>query len=154
VANGLREAYLKAVYRVPGCAFTLRETPSGLELFGGRAFAVITAYNPRSEKMSDAENRERHAALEAVVRARGFSYAPSCSTSPAGTWREEGLVVFDATLAEALELGRQFDQHAVLYGQGGRVTLAWCEDGGLERFYPHPSRHEHEEVAHGRERAE
>jgi hypothetical protein len=138
VVNELREAYLSAVYRVPGCAFTLRETPSGLTLYRGRAFAVITAYNPRSERLSDAENRARHQALEATVEARGLEHAPSCSTSPKGAWREDGVVVFDLSLGEALELGRQFEQHAVLYGQGGQVTLAWCEGGELERFYPHP----------------
>ncbi len=129
------DAYTTAVYKAGGLAFTPSAEGTGDVLFSGRAFAVVTAHNPRSEKLSDEENERRHEKLEKVLRERNAVFGLSVGESPDGAWREEGVIVYDVALEEALELGRQFEQHAVLYGQGNHVALAWC-DGGLEWFYP------------------
>ena len=134
-ARALSTAYTTAIYKVGGLAFTLDAEETGTVLFSGRAFAVVTAHNPRSEKLSDEENERRHKELERVLLERNAAFGPSAGESPGGEWREEGVVVYDVSLEGALELGRMFEQHAVLYGQGERVALVWC-DGGLEWFYP------------------
>ena len=134
-ARALSTAYTKAVYKAGGLAFTLNAEETGTVLFSGRAFAIVTAHNPRSEKLADEENERRHKELERVLLERGATFGPSVGESPDGAWREEGVIVYDISLEGALELGRRFEQHAVLYGQGERVALAWC-DGGLEWFYP------------------
>ena len=134
-ARAFADAYTTAVYKAGGLAFTLSAEGTGDVLFSGRAFAIVTAHNPRSEKLSDEENERRHEKLEKVLCERNAVFGLSVGESPDGAWREEGVIVYDVALEEALELGRRFEQHAVLYGRGERVALAWV-DGGLEWFYP------------------
>lgn len=135
-AGALSQVYRAAVYEAGGVAFTLSEKPTGVTLFGGRAFAIITAHNPSSQPLSLQENARRHRELERVLREGGYELAPSVGRSPDGKWREEGFTVFGIGLEEALAIGRRFGQNAIVYGQGERVALAWCESGGLEWFYP------------------
>jgi hypothetical protein len=134
--RALSQVYRAAVYEAGGVAFTLSEKPAGLVPFGGRSFAVVTAHNPGSRPLSERENARRHRRLERLLRARGHDLAASVNRSPDGGWREEGFVVYGIALEEALDIGRRFGQKAIVYGEGGRVALAWCEDGGLEWFYP------------------
>ena len=117
-------------------AFVLSEKEMGATLFGGRAFTLVTAQNPQSTPLSDEENRERNERLEQHLLEKGYDYGPSLGKSTDGSWEEEGFTVFDLSLGDALELGQQFGQHAIVYGEVKRVALAWCEDGRLEWFYP------------------
>ncbi|RIH84504.1 DUF3293 domain-containing protein [Calidithermus roseus] len=135
-ARTLSQVYRAAVYEAGGVVFTLGERPTGVTLFGGRAFAIITAHNPGSQRLSDGENARRHRELEQVLREGGYELAPGVGCSPDGEWREEGFTVFGVGLEEALAVGRRFGQNAIVYGQGERVALAWCESGELEWFYP------------------
>lgn len=130
------EAYQSAIYKAAGMAFTLSEKPTGTVLFEGRKFAIITAHNPRSERLSSEENRQRHEELGRDLKVLGLEYTPSTGESPDGTWVEEGFAVFDVSLEQALELGRKYGQHAIIYGEGERVALAWCESENLEVFSP------------------
>jgi predicted ester cyclase len=129
------EAYQTAIYKAAGVAFTLSEKPTGVVLFEGRRFAIITAHNPRSERLSDEENQERHEELEHEIQKLGLAYTPSTGESPDGTWIEEGFAVFGIGLEGALELGCKYGQHAILWGEGEKVALAWCESRKLENFY-------------------
>jgi len=105
-------------------------------LFAGQRFAIITAYNPQSKLLPKEENLRRHRQLEREIQTLGLAYTQSLSTSPEGTWAEEGFAVFAIGLEEALALGRKFEQQAVVWGEGRRVFLVWCEAGKLEGFYP------------------
>lgn len=138
-AETFAEAYQSAIYKAAGMAFVLSEHRTGTVLFGGRKFAIITAHNPRSERLSSAENQKRHEALERDLIQLGLEHTPSTGESPDGSWVEEGFVVFDIELEQALELGRKYGRHAVVYGEGERVALVWCETGRLESFYPEAS---------------
>ena len=134
------EVYGDAIYyasdNAEDLAFTLSQQETGATLFGGRAFTLITAQNPQSTPLSEEENRERNERLEKYLLAKNYSYGPSLGKSTDGSWEEAGFAVFDLSLEDALALGSQFGQHAVVCGEGGRVALAWCEDGRLEWFYP------------------
>ena len=134
------EVYGDAIYYASDgaedLAFTLREQETGANLFGGRAFTLITAQNPQSTPLSDAENRERNERLEHHLLAKNYHHGPSLGKSTDGSWEEAGFTVFDLSLEDALALGSQFGQHAVVYSEGEQVALAWCEDGRLEWFYP------------------
>ena len=133
------EVYGDAIYyasdNAEDHAFTLSKRETGATLFGGRAFTLVTAQNPQSTPLSDKENRERNERLEHYLLKQSYTYGPSLGKSTDGSWEEAGFTVFDLSLGDALQLGRQFGQHAVVYGEGGRVALAWCEDGRLEWFY-------------------
>lgn len=133
-AEAFATAYQTAIYNAAGVAFTLADKPTEVMLFGRRRFAIITAHNPKSERLSAEENQRRHGELGHDLSKLGPEYGPSTGESPDRSWVEEGFVVFDIGLEAALELGRKFGQHAILWGEGERVYLAWCETGQAEEF--------------------
>ncbi len=128
-------AYTTAIYKTAALGFTLTHLPNDLSLFSKRAFAIITAHNPHSQPLTKEENSIRHLELQAFLQDRQFEIEISTGESPDGSWSEEGFLIFDITLSEALEIGTIFEQHAILYGQDNRVALAWCEDQRLEWFF-------------------
>lgn len=112
--KSFRRAYLETVYHAGDVAFTLRGEPTGDVLFGGRSFGLVTAANPRSRALGEIENAGRNAALAAELARLGLAHGPSFGSDPAATWREDGFVVWDADAATLLELGRRFEQNAVV----------------------------------------
>jgi hypothetical protein len=136
--KSFRAAYLETVYNAGGVAFQFAQDNVGLVLYGGKRFTLITAANPRSQNLSDAENAERNAQLRARLEASGRRFEASLGSSPSGDWQEHGFLIWDAPLVEVLRLGRAFGQNAIVYGELGRVALAWCDDELLEWFYAKP----------------
>ena len=144
--KSFRQSYLETLYCTENICFTLQDTLEGDILWNRRLFALITAANPRSNLLSDEENRLRNALLERELLARGWRYGPSFGTDRAASWREDGFIVWDETADDLLELGREFEQNAIVYGAGGQarkvpfcprpgwVALGWCENRELERF--------------------
>jgi hypothetical protein len=129
------QAYALALYKTPTLTFTLTNTPTQTILFNNKPYSIITAHNPYSQKLSKEENEQRHKELENILQERKLEHHPSTGESPDGSWSEEGFIIFDISLEDALAIGKRFEQHAILYGQGNRAALAWCEDGRLEWFY-------------------
>jgi hypothetical protein len=134
-ARAFSEAYTRAIYKTKDLAFTLTDKPNHTLLFNNRPYAIVTAHNPYSQKLSKEENEQRHEGLKVILQERGLEHSPSTGQSPDGSWCEEGFIIFDISLEDALAIGKQFEQHAIVYGRGNRVALAWCEDGRLEWFY-------------------
>jgi hypothetical protein len=132
--KSFRQNYLETLYSAENVRFTLQDTLEGDKLWEGRLFALITAANPRSKPLSDEENNLRNAMLEGELLARGWKYGPSFGTDRAVSWKEDGFVVWDQTADDLLELGREFQQNAIVYGAAGWVALGWCDDWELERF--------------------
>jgi Protein of unknown function (DUF3293) len=135
-AQDFAEAYTLTHYKTPQVSFTLSTEKMDVVLFAGRRYAIVTAHNPRSEAFSKEENDQRHQALQHYLQEKKYDLDPSLGQSPDGSWSEEGFVIFDIELASALDIGRTFEQHAILYGQGNRVGLAWCESEKIDWFYP------------------
>ena len=133
-ARAFRRTYLEAVYRAAGTRFRLTPKPNNQVLYGGCSFALVTAHNPRSRLLSKEENDARHASLVKVVEGLKLTWQASVSMSPDASWQEAGVIVFNVEVNTALELGRQFEQNAVLYGNGRQVGLLWCDDAQLEYF--------------------
>ena len=138
-----RTAYLETIYHVEHAgervAFRLAEAPTGARVFAGRRFTLITAANPRSTVLPDTDNAARNAEMRAEFERLYLEFGPSAGTNAGLTWREEGFVVLDAPLATLLEIGRRFEQNAVVVGEGDRVALAWCDTGELEWRWPQPT---------------
>lgn len=134
--ENLREAYLRSIYHAAGAAFTLAGEATGERLYGGRRFGFLTAWNPHSRKRSRAENELLNASLAARLLEAGLAFDASYGTSRDASWREDGFIVWDADAVTMLELGREFEQNAVLWGEGGRVALGWCPSGELEWYWP------------------
>ena len=133
-----RSAYLETVYTAGGMSWVFTPVDAGLELYGGRRFALMTAANPRSEAWGDADNDQRNAEMRLEIAAKGWSFTESVGSSPSGDWREHGFLIWDAPLDETVKLGQHYGQNAICYGQAGRVALVWCDDAETEWFYAEP----------------
>lgn len=128
-------AYFETVYNTAAYRFTLSNTDQGLGLYDGRRFSVLTAANPFSQSFSDLENATRNQQLKLEIERLGFEHNWSYGEQADHSWREDGFVVFDAPLEVMLELGRKFEQNAILHGVDSKVALAWCENEELEWFF-------------------
>ncbi len=129
-----RQAYFETVYRAAGVAFRFATTRTGVVLYGGRRFVLMTAANPRSEAFPDEENATLNAQMRHDLALKGWELEDSLGTDVKREWLEHGFLIWDAPLPDILEIGRRFGQNAVVYGEAGRVALVWCDDGELEWF--------------------
>jgi len=98
-----------------------------LEKRNAETAVVVTAYNPRSVVLSDAENQARHADLTARLDARGCDYALGEGRDPTGHWQAElECVVFGISEQAGLDLARAFDQNAIVWvTRGGKPDLLY-----------------------------
>ncbi len=131
----LEKAFLATTYCVHHDNSLLRIRPGMLskhldellKRIGAEAWAFITASNPGCLALSDEENRARHSELRRAVLKLGFTCLNGYGLGDAGDWpAEESLLVVSATEEQALALGQQFGQLAVIYGRVGEVSrLLW-----------------------------
>lgn len=86
-------------------------------------WAFITAYNPYSRQCSPRENKERQYRLEQSLKEAGFWWYEGYSTDLKGQWpREASLLVVGIDQQSALQYGRTFQQHAILFGRLGAIA--------------------------------
>lgn len=133
----LERAYAATVYRVflPGGICDLRPgEPSEtlrcwLENSGVREFAVLTACNPGSRRLTAGDNAERQARLEIALLEAGYEPYAGENLSGADDWPvEEACFVAGLPLADALALAGRFGQNAILYGRAdGAPAVIWVE---------------------------
>lgn len=116
----LTEAYRHTTYKA---GFEVRiGDPSPLP----GPWAFITAYNPRSHKLTSSENAERAKALEAAAGAWKFRSATGVPDDPQ-IKPEQGVVIEGIDRLDAVALARRFDQNAIVYAEpGGQAELVWC----------------------------
>ncbi|HVT53592.1 MAG TPA: DUF3293 domain-containing protein [Dongiaceae bacterium] len=89
---------------------------------GVETAVIVTAYNPRSIVLAEAENRARHAELVALIEARGYGYALGEGRDPTGHWKAElECVVFGIAAEAGIDLARAFDQNAIVFIRRGQA---------------------------------
>jgi hypothetical protein len=74
---------------------------------------VITACNPRSQVLSEAENQVRNRELRQLLEARGVRIFEAEGRSVDGSWREASFAVVGLKASEIEALAMHFDQNAV-----------------------------------------
>lgn len=90
-------------------------------------YAFLTAWNPRSLVLGEAENRQRGEKLKQHLEAQGIIYIPGGAHDPKGEWPvEEGYFVFNAATDRVLEIAGAWEQNAVVLGvRKGKPSLHW-----------------------------
>lgn len=132
----LRAAYEATEYRVdegPRGRFVIRvgarskDADALLAAADADAWAFITAVNPRSVPLSDAENAARMARLVQVVRERGLVHYAGAGVATDASWPPEpSLLVLGIDETAAVAIARAFDQHAIVVGRRGEgARLVW-----------------------------
>lgn len=94
------------------------------ERYDVKSSALLTAYNPYSEKTDDAANVRAQAALVEEIR-RHWEFLPGEGCDPAGVWPPEpSILILGISLEEARGLARKYRQNAFVWGDAhGRTHL-------------------------------
>jgi hypothetical protein len=93
-----------------------------------RSSVIITACNPRSQRLSETLNRQRHAVLKQQLLALGHPAIPAVARHPSNGWPEEpGFWVPGLSRKQGSILARHFDQNAIVYcGHDAPPSLVFC----------------------------
>lgn len=130
--DGLLDAYAATDYWVQGLPSPLRPGEPHAELDGflagqeASSLAILTAYNPRSETLSLAENAERQRALRERLTAHGLRFVDAEGRGQDGPRPPEPLLgVFDAPRQLLRRLMEEFAQNAVVHATAGTPPRLW-----------------------------
>ena len=113
---------------IPAVEIDLRQIPSedaiaALRAAGfGRPFAILTAFDPRGENLSPAENEKRKRQLDDRLRASGYRFAHVDSCSPDRSHCECSVAVL-IPQDKALDLAREMEQVAIFWFDGQRFWI-------------------------------
>ncbi|PVZ63453.1 DUF3293 domain-containing protein [Pelagibaculum spongiae] len=90
-------------------------------------WAIITAYNPKSELQADAENQRANQQLLQVITDGGFSTLPGDGVPASESWSTElGYFICNISQSRATELAKQFKQNAIIIsGEKNLAKLLW-----------------------------
>lgn len=121
--RALYRTYLRTEWHgVPHCAVFRHDSPNC-----ARPFVVVTGACPRArpEPLARADAAAQ-ARLAERIRAAGFEPIPCEGRDPSGPHAEPSFWVWDVEAAEGIEWGRDFDQHAIVAGDGRRHAILPC----------------------------
>lgn len=128
----LLTAYLQTAYRLLPLAVDLRiNSPcpaldEWLEGHGANTLAVLTAWNPGSVLLPEAENQARNLRLERTLLAHSTALLPALGIRDAGDWPpEESFGAAGVSLQQAAELAADFGQNAFVFAQKGELVLLY-----------------------------
>jgi uncharacterized protein DUF3293 len=112
----------------PAVVIDLRKVPSeaaiaALKAGGlGQPFAIMTAFDPRGENLSPAQNQQRTQALDARLRAGSYRFAQVDACSPDRSHCECSFaVVMPQDIA--LALARELEQVAIFWFDGAAFWI-------------------------------
>ena len=133
----LQNAYLQTLYSVEAHekSLTICVTSENLELDdflakeGIRTWSIVTADNPFSTQLSASENEIRRADLMERLKGANLTFLKSYGRDPSEKWPAEiGFFVPNISREFAIQLGKEFQQNAIVFGASlGRPELIWCE---------------------------
>lgn len=130
--QSLVNAYLRTTYRVFSPQFDIGIGTTNLSLenwlseHGVTTYIFVTAWNPRSEMRPLAENQQRNKHLETELRKVARHVAPAIGIGADGDWPpEESFWATDISPENAVRLGEQFQQNAIVWWQKGCLPALW-----------------------------
>ena len=112
----------------PAVKIDLREIPSddkiaALQSAGlDQPFAIMTAFDPRGENLSAAENEQRTQKLGRQLRSSGYKFVEVDACSPDRSHRECSVAVV-MPQEKAIDLARELEQVAIFWFDGKRFWI-------------------------------
>lgn len=128
----LFEAYLATTYEVKhlGLKIKIGESNWPLEEFlvdnNVFSWAFVSAYNPHSKALSIEENEKKHGQLLKEIEKKKLSFSVGYGVPPNDDdWEaEKSLLILDISKKDALDLGKRYEQNAIVFGRlGGKPKL-------------------------------
>ena len=134
----LLAAYRATTYRVffpdAVCDLRLDQTSEKLRQFldnsGVLTFAILTAYNPASLKMHDANNERLQSEIELWLRQANYLVFSGENQADDEVWPiEKSCCVLGLSLLDACELGARYGQNAIVFGGVDAIPrLYWIKE--------------------------
>jgi hypothetical protein len=105
----------------PALDALLRET-------GTDCWAIVTAWNPRSQAQDSATNAAAQTRLQGWLSGQGYRWLAGENLADAGDWPAEPTCWVAGMPADlARECGAQYGQAAIVYGvREGAASIGWC----------------------------
>lgn len=127
-------AYKKTRYHVSDLALDIKVgqiPPIPDHLFansGLHTWAFVTAWNPWSRPLDSTQNQQRHLSLTKACES--FTTFDAWGIPSDDNWEpEQSLLIVGISKQQALELGKRFGQHAIVFGDKGQpATLLFCSE--------------------------
>lgn len=96
---------------------------------GAQSCAFITASNPGSKRLSEARNQGRWNNLVKEILKRGYAFLEGKGMARDPGWMPEAsMLILGIDRRNAVELGRCFEQIAIVFAERGQaVELVLCE---------------------------
>jgi hypothetical protein len=81
-------------------------------------WCFISALNPHSMQMSEDENEKRHRNLVDKIKAMKWRFCEGNGIPAGDNWKpEKSVLILDISMNEAIELGKDFQQNAIVFGR-------------------------------------
>lgn len=128
VRADLARTYKQAVYiaELPEGRVEFRFHAPPLGPAPAEPLAVVTAWNPGTQRPSGKANMEANRRLEQALQSAGRRYYPACGRSEDGSHAEPSFAIIGIDSVAAIELAAAFNQVAVFYWDGEKPHLLWC----------------------------
>ena len=130
----LQTAYQQAIYEVyPEQTIRLRigeyspQLNRLLKKYNCATWTIITAFNPHSKCLSELENEQRHQSLIEFLQPLQLTTIDALGRDEGGSWTpEKSLFILGIDRPQAKNIGRKFEQNAIVYGELGKPPeLQW-----------------------------
>jgi len=135
--QALRDAYLQTTYRVAATAEPVDirigdHNPALdrlLQANGVHQWAFVTASNPQSQPLSDADNAQRNEEMKKSLHAAGWRTVDGVGLPGQPGWQaEHSVLILGIGREAACALSRRWQQKAIIYGALGKVPeLVWID---------------------------
>jgi len=89
-----------------------------------KRFAIITAFNPMNQTVSNEENREQNERLEADLSANGYVFYTTVGELDGHA--EKSFTIENISQTQAVEIGVKYRQHSILYNDAEGVRFVRC----------------------------
>ena len=89
------------------------------------SFAILTAFNPMDQILSQEENTKRNRHLLDILKSQGHYRGTIIGSSEDFTHQEPSLIA-EAPKAQAIKLGLEFDQRAIFWVSNDQLEIIEC----------------------------
>lgn len=129
--KSLRESYQDTVILITlsdgSIYITSHLTPSQTTWpFDSEAIYVITAWNPRSQRLDEEDNKERNRQLAGVFETRNIPKFHARGYAIDESWYEDGFAVSEISIEEIRILGAHFEQNAIFEVTQSGISVVDC----------------------------
>jgi hypothetical protein len=129
VDERLLEAYRNTIYAVPELGLKIEigipnaDLQNYLTKNGFTRWAFVTAWNPGSVLLTDAQNATRNQQMERWLMGKKYLYFTGYGQGKTGDWPPEtSFFVLEIDRETALQLARDFGQLAIVVGENNTVA--------------------------------